>query len=361
MRSRRKANIHFIVDELRRRGQVRVFSMGFSLLSRLKGRDPRIGLETRANRVETWKGIENYLWWTPVHPARAPERFAPLTRISFDLYRRLTPNILRSWAGESDVIFVESGTGVLFTRQLRQWAPSAKLIYVASDDMQTIGVDRYVQDVFRRDGHLMDIAGVPSKMLANVMPPDLPTYFVPHGIDHAILKRAGASPFNGGINAVSVGSMLFDAAFFAIAAERFPKIQFHVIGSGAPRRALPSSVKVYGEMPYEHTLAFIKHADFGIAPYKQADFPYYLADTSMKLMQYEFFGIPAVCPTFVAGKNHPLRFGYEPGNVDSIISAINSSLEINTPSSTSIFSWSDVVDRLLEPTKYSDTKIGAEH
>jgi 2-beta-glucuronyltransferase len=223
--------------------------------------------------------------------------------------------------------------------------------------MATIGVDPYVRDVFRRDGHMMDAAGVPSRKLADVMPPGLPAYFIPHGIDHSILQRVGASPYNGGLNAVSVGSMLFDPSFFSVAAERFPQVQFHVIGSGAPRQALPPSVKVYGEMPYEQTLPFIKHADFGIAPYKRANLPYYLADTSMKLMQYEFFGIPAVCPSFVVGENHPLRFGYEPGDAASIASAVSTALEIEKSASTNVLSWREVVDRLLDPAAYADTDI----
>ena len=97
--------------------------------------------------------------------------------------------------------------------------------------------------------------------------------------------------------------MLFDREFFDIAAPLFPDVTFHVIGGGRAAEELKhANVKIYGEMPYEQTLGYIKHADFGIAPYTLEHGQDYLCDTSMKLMQYALFGIAAICPRVVVGE-----------------------------------------------------------
>ena len=160
-----------------------------------------------------------------------------------------------------------------------------------------------------------------------------------------IAEITDPSPFGPGRHAVSVGSMLFDANFFQIAAASFPEITFHVIGSGAKQGALPASVHVYGEMPFRETLKYLKYADFGIAPYKVANLPYYLCDTSMKLMQYEFLGLPAVCPHFVVGE-HISRFGYQPDDAESIGSAIRAAMNTSKRNDGTFLDWEQVTARI---------------
>jgi 2-beta-glucuronyltransferase len=99
-------------------------------------------------------------------------------------------------------------------------------------------------------------------------------------------------------------------------------ITFHVIGGGhhAPGLAAPNIV-LYGEMSFLKTILYLRHANFCIVPYDGAKAASFLADTSMKLAQCGFLGVPAVCPKIVAGA-HPGRFGYDPGNRQSIVLAI---------------------------------------
>jgi 2-beta-glucuronyltransferase len=188
------------------------------------------------------------------------------------------------------------------------------------------------------------------------MPADMPVFFVPHGVDPNLGDFADPSPYGDGIHAVSVGSMLFDPNFFQIAVDAFPEITFHVIGSGVARRTLPASVKYYGELPHRKTLPFIKHATFGIAPYRKAKVPYYLSDSSMKLMQYAYFGLPAVCPHIAVG-DRDLRFGYTPGDRESICTAISLAMKAEHKSQDQVITWEGVVQRLLQPTSFPDTKI----
>lgn len=359
-RSKRKANLHFIAEELRQRGRLRWFSPGFSPLSNLKKRDPRIGLEKNANLIETVDGVDCYLWRTPIHPFKVSNPVLNSAgRLAFPLYVAVAPSVFDQWVSEAQTIVVESGISVAFIQRIRRFNPTARVIYVASDDLETIGADQFLIEELERVGPLLNGVRVTSPLLRNVMPSKADAYFVPHGIDRSIKNFVGENPYAPGtINAVSVGSMLFDPSFFEVAGRRFPDVRFHVIGSGYTPSVSSLNVKYYPEMKYQDTINYIAHANFGIAPYRQANAPYYLSDTSMKIMQYEFFALNAVCPEFVA-LDKAGRFGYRPGAEDSIVAAIQGALDSARIEGAAerMLSWSQVVDRLLDPNSYPDTHL----
>lgn len=356
-RTDRKANMHFIAESLSKRDITRFFSFGFSLLSYLKD-DPRLSLWSKSNTVEVIEGVECYLWRTPIHPVslrRSSLRY--LENAAFSLYTSLVPKILREWILKSNSIIIESGFPIIFIRLCRELNPSARLVYVASDGLKTIDCANFIINKFFKDAHLLDGIRLPSRELLHEMPSVSSVFFVPHGFDKGIGDHIGASPYSYGLNAVSVGSMLFDPTFFEVAADAFPHIIFHVIGGGAYAAKLSApNIKVYGEMPFKDTIPYLKYADFGIAPYNDAKVAPYLSDTSMKLMQYGFLGLPAVCPNIVAGQKTG-RFGYSPGNRESIISAINSALKFGHFPSSPVLTWDEVTDRILAPHKFVDTRI----
>ena len=355
-RTPRKANLHFIADELVQRGKTRFFSLRYSHLSRYKA-DPRCDIDARANQVESWNGVECFLWKTLVHPFNTRKKaLRPLENILFQGYRAFPHPVLRQWLKEADIIFFESGTAPVFFDMACRLNPKAKKIYIASDDLHTIAVADFVSDCFARAAPQMSALCLPSRALATTMPESRNKYFVPHGLDHSIAEQADPSPYGPGKHAVSVGSMLFDSSFFQIAARLFPDITFHVIGSGCINQNYADNVQVYDEMRHQDTLPYIKHADFGIAPYRSEAVPAYLADTSMKLMQYDFFGLPAVCPMPAVG-SHLSRFGYQPGNATSIELAIRAALAAPHRSSSRHLSWGEVVDRLIDPGRFADTRL----
>lgn len=356
-RSPRKANIHFIARELAKRGPTRFFSLRYSLLSRQTG-DPRLSLDRHANRIESRDGVDCYLWKTPIHPFNT--RRQALKRVEDLMYRAyvaLANPVLKTWLAESDVIVFESGVAPVFFDLAKTQNPKAKLIYIASDDLETIDVADYVKEAFSRAAPEMTTIRVPSKALLSGIPSRNNVVVVPHGIDPELGADAGGNPYRDALNAVSVGSMLFDPGFFAEASHRFPNMHFHIIGCGQPQHpSYGPNVTVYDEMPHEETVRYIRHADIGIAPYRSESVPAYLADTSMKLIQYDFFGVPAVCPHAVTGE-YASRFGYTPGDGVSIEQAINRALKAPKEASRRHLSWSEVTDRILAPSAYPDTEI----
>lgn len=345
-RTPRWANMHFIARELAKRGTVRFFSLGFSWLSRFNG-DPRMSITDRANRVEEFQGVQCFLWKSAWHPFNL--RFgalAGLSRMLFRAYRRHVPAQFRRWVEDSDVIILESGMSPVLMPPIQRLNPRARKIYIASDLLDTIGVAPFVGEELDACIDQFDAVIAPSPLMAPAFPARTKVRVVPHGLD-VDEQAIKASPYPGGINAVSVGSMLFDRSFFELAAPQFPQVTFHVIGGGrmAGSLAFPN-VKVYGEMPYAETLAYINYANFGIAPYQAEHVQAYLCDTSMKLMQYAYFGIPAVCPTVAVG-GHSGRFGYRPGDQASIAEAIRSGLAGGKFEPPAILFWAEVTERII--------------
>lgn len=354
-RSPRKAGVHFIASELAKMGTMRFFSLRYSFYSRYK-HDPRISLDNQANKIVMHEGVECYLWKSFIHPIR----LGPFESLMYHLYSFGFNSVLRDWIRDSDVIILESGVAPIFFDLIKRLNPTAKVLYRASDALDTIDAAVYIRNTFNRIAKQFDTIVLPSKALADSIPSTNNLAFVPQGIDYSAEEKANPSPYGEGIHAVSVGSMLFDPDFFVLAGKRFPNIHFHIIGSCQPRHPeYGSNITVYGEMPFDKTLPYIKHATLGIAPYSSVNLPAYLRDTSLKLTQYEFFGLPAICPHFIAA-DYPTRFGYDIGNEDSIAAAISRALNPQQPiPKRRVLNWKEVTDRMLTPKQFSDTEVYA--
>ena len=357
-RTPRRTTMHFIADELAKRGTTRFFSLRYSALSRLRP-DGRHPIADRANRLETVRGVDCYLWKTKIHPFNSRIPFLrPFEDVLFHRYRANPSPILVEWIRQADLIIFESGTAPIYFDLAQELNPDAKTIYLASDDLLTIHAAGFMLDTVTPIAP--KVTGIPirSIKLASGFPPGSPLFLVPHGLDTSIASKADPSPYSEGIHAVAVGSMLFDRSFFEIASKQFPQITFHAIGTGSTSRdGYGDNVQVYDEMKQDQMLRYVKHATIGIAPYRPGRALDYLADTSTKLMQYSFFGLPAVCPNAVTGDRRS-RFGYEPGNQESIQAAMRGALAAGRFPSEHYLSWAEVTDRILNPGAFADTKIG---
>jgi 2-beta-glucuronyltransferase len=356
-RTPRRSSIHFIADALAKRGALRFFSMRYSHLSKHKG-DFRRVLDARANRVESCNGVECLLWKTPVHPINLRSGLLwPLERLLFGIYRSTPCPTLVDWISQADVIVYESGITPIHFDLAKRLNPLARHIYLCNDELRTIDAARYAVRTLDRVAPRMDAVILVARSMAGSLASTANAFYVPHGLDPSLGEQSDPSPYGAGTHVASIGSMLFDADFVAMASHAFPELTFHVIGSGQPHNArYGPNVQVYDHMAYEQTIRYIKHADIGIAPYRGDNLPAYLADSSMKLMQYDFFGLPTVCPHAVTG-SFSGRFGYIPGDSASIRSAMGRALQAPHVRSRDIRSWSEVTDRMLQPQDYADTHL----
>lgn len=357
-RSPRKAGIHFVAQELAQLGTTRFFSLHYSLLSRLKS-DPRASLDAQSNRKAlSPDGVECYLWRTPIHPVsmRSPALTA-LESLMFWWYTGRPHPVLAEWVREADVVFFESGMAPVFFDQVRRLNPKARTVYIASDDLNSIRAAQFVKRTFARVAPQMDVICLKAPGMARNVHDGPNVRVIPHGFDFSVDQHADPSPYGDGLHAVSLGSMLFDPQFFVAASRAFPEVTFHVIGSGHGRHPdYGPNVQVYGEMPHRQTLPYVKHANVGIAPYRGERMPAHLGETSLKLMQYDYFKLPAVCPhDIVCGRSN--RYGYTPGNAASIEQAIRQALGAPRVSTGNFLRWSEVVQRMLNPSAYDDTRL----
>ena len=290
-------------------------------------------------------------------PSRSGKKaFTLVEAAMFRAYRGLIPRIPEQWIREADVVFIESGLAVVFIADVRRINPSARIIYLASDDLNVIGCADTIKIDFARNFDMIDTVRLPSRYLLAGMPHGATSIFVPHGIDRSVAEPRYHNPYKR-LSCISVGSMLFDANFFEIASRAFPEIDFHIIGAGKAAAGLESeNVIIHPEMAFTDTLPYLQHAAFGVAPYRDADTPLYLIDTSLKLRQFGLFGIPAICPDFALG-DMPGRFGYTPGDATSITAAIRSALDNKKAINVDALAWNEVVDRILTPAAFSDARL----
>lgn len=358
-RTAKRASIHPIAHALARGGyDVSFVSTRFSRLSRRKG-DSRLFLWDRANRVETVDGIECYLWRTAFHP------FATGTKLGdramgalFPLYAALPNAEVDRIFAKADFVVIEASVAAILLRRIRRLNPRARIIYYATDRLDTVGAHPFVRRRLVEDAALVHHVSLRSPRMAE----DFGwakgrLRRVGFGIDPQDFEEVGPDPYPPGARAaVSVGSMLFDKRFFLEVPPAFPDVRFHVIGCGE-RFAAPANVVVHDEMPFRDTLPFLRHAAVGLAPYRLAPGVEYLVDSSLKLAQYEYLGLPAVCPDFAAGDVRS-RFGYVAGDPASMRSATARALDAAGGIPPRAFpTWTEIGERLLRPELFSDTSL----
>lgn len=358
-RTAKRASIHPIAKALANTGyDVTFLSTRFSRLSRRKG-DSRLFLWDRANRFETVDNIRCYLWRTAFHPFATGSALGDkVMGTLFPLYAELPNRDVDRMFAEADYLVVEATVAAVMLRRMRRLNPTARIIYYATDRLDTVGAHPYVRQRLEVDGALVHHVSLRSSVMAEDFgwATDRLTR-IGFGIDPDDFVDDGTNPYAPGtINAVSVGAMLFDQNFFRIAAPAFPDVQFHVIGSGA-KFDCPPNVILHDEMPFRATLPYLRHATIGFAPYHRAAGVEYLAESSLKLAQYEYLGLPAVCPDFAQG-DIASRFGYRNDDPVSIHAAIRDALAAAGSVAPRAFpTWDGIGERLLHPERYPDTAL----
>lgn len=355
-RSKKRSSIHHVAAALVSLGyDVSFVSTRYSNLSRLNN-DSREFLRSRANQVEVVDGVKCYLWKTVIHPFSS--RYKVVNRLMnsiFYLNGFVTDPSVDRFLTNADFLIFESGASVLLLERARRLNPEAYIVYYAADLLTTVGAHPYINKQLVKWNKLINHVSVrSSKMTSGLEWASKRVYKAEFGINPLDYDTDEPSPFFNGCNAVSVGSMLFDRSFFTSIAPLFPEVMFHVIGSGCIFEA-PENVRIYPEMAFSETLKFIKYADVGLAPYLDAPGVEYLAESSLKLAQYQFFGIPAVCPSFAAG-HWPDRFGYNVGNIEEMKAAMDNALAAKT-TPRAFPTWKEVAQGVLHPNQSAMVKM----
>lgn len=343
-RSRRRANIHFITDELSRRGNTLFISTHSSILSKMKGRDNRF--RSHSLYEITRNGVACFLWHSLAHPVNVNGVVGSLWNpVANAIYRKTVPkNIIQAIAGAGTII-VESGSAVALISLIQSVSPGASIIYNASDSLSTVGMAKYYHEELERVAKHITYVRLPSALMTADHMAIKNQRVIRHGLVDSFFAPDLVDPYPPGINVVSVGSMLFDKEFFDIVGPAFPDVNFYVIGSGHSETR-NSNVKWLPEMAFAETIPYVRYSAVGVAPYRSAISSHYLIDTSMKLLQFEAAGIPAVCPDFVQG-GKPSRVGYRVGDPQSIIRAMGKALKMGRTGAGAVRTWSQVVDDML--------------
>ncbi|WP_156680259.1 hypothetical protein [Sphingomonas profundi] len=359
-RTPKKASIQQVADGLVRAGyDVSFVSTRFSHLSKLTG-DSRLFLWDRANRVEMVDGVRCYLWRTLAHPFAS--RSGLLNRVMdaiYPLYARLSDRTVDGLFRAADFIIIESSVAAISLRRIKALNPQAKVIYYATDRLDTVGAHPFIRRRLVEDAALVDHVCLRSpKMVEDFLWAGDRLFRAEFGINADDFANVGPSPYPAGLSAIAVGSMLFDADFFRLVAPRVPEVQFHVIGCGTSFDA-PPNVTVHAEMKFRDTLPYVKHATIGIAPYRPAPGVEYLAESSLKLAQYELLALPAVCPDFAVGDN-PTRSGYTPGDAALMEAAVRRALAMaGAVAPRRFLSWDEVAERVLRPQDHPEARLSA--
>lgn len=222
--------------------------------------------------------------------------------------------------GRPDLIVFEGGfcTGVYPT--IREMLPDVPVVHLVTDDVRTVGMPDPIIEIDQRLHSEATLVICCSPGLLNAYPRGIPMY---NGPDFEVVADDSSNPYppdDTRTKVLSVGTMLFDRRAVEGAATLLPEFAFHVIG---PRKAgtAPKNVLYYGEVPFEETLRYIRHADIGIAPYKDAEGVSYIAHSSLKIKQYSHFNKPIVCPDFAVPASEGF-YAYSAGDAEGLASAI---------------------------------------
>ncbi|MEF0938783.1 GumK N-terminal domain-containing glycosyltransferase [Rhizobium sp. BR 362] len=303
VRGYRKASIHFVASRwAEQRHDVHFITIGHSWLTLLKDR-PRFRAlsQCQANRFETIAAnLQAGAYLPPLHAFSSGNRVLnAANELLFQLYGNYLPGFARRVLAAADLVLIESGSALAFFKYVKKLNPKARTLYFCRDLLRSVGAAPVLQRIQTAAIDQFDTVCVPSERLGALLPPGGRVRVIQQGVDAALFDREQPSPYAlGSRNAVSIGNMLFDEAAVAAMAAAAPDIDFHIFGAswrGPPR----SNVKIYGERDFESIVPYLQHADFGIAPYRLTADEIYLAESSLKLAQYSYCGLPILLPDLI--------------------------------------------------------------
>lgn len=349
----RDAGMHRFAKALAEKGHhVDFITMGQSRLKQAMKRETRdyVAAADAAARAGTNPpNIHAHVHREWVHPPSGSAKMERLTAPFNALYGRAPDAVLTAAARAADVVILECGYALYWYDAIRRLNPGATFVAFYNDRLELVGFRPEVLALHTRLMPQFDMVRTNAERLLDYLPPGCNGQYVPQGVDKARIRFDSPSPYAPGTrNIVSVGNMLLDEpAVRAIATATGADVQVHVIG--AAMADPPPNVIVHGELPFERTLPYIVHADVGLAPYRLVEGADYLVQSSLKIQQYSYCGLPVLIASGLAIRGENFVY-YDSGVAGDIAVAVQRALAM--PKSRSygahLLDWSEVGDRLLD-------------
>lgn len=348
----RKASIHFVARKWAEDGHdVSFTSIGHSLISRFK----------KSSRYEVLRRQQNNRYVTLAPNLQAGAYIPPIHAFSsshplvnrvleplFALYGSYLPHFVSRRIRAADLVVFESGTSLVFVDLVRRLNPKAKLLYFCRDLLPSVGAAPILSRLERKLIGAFDSVCVPSRKLGELLPSGGRVNFVPQGIDFEAFEAATSSPYaKGSRNVVAAGDMLFDRDVVMGLAKAAPDITFHLFGIKWTGDK-PDNVTLHGEQSFRTVASHVRHADVGLAPYKMKSEEAYLAESSLKLLQYTYCRLPVILPDIIpATRGNEIGYATDGRNDWGAIMNRALSWPRATPLQSEILSWNEVARRTL--------------
>jgi len=324
----RRAGIPWLADRMQTDGwHVTFATLGYSHLSRLSGDRRLDGVTPPPNGTTDLSPSLTAVFDLPLlHPVSL--RRPGLDRLTAPLFApfiRYWAHRLVGPATRSDLIVIESGPPVLLTRALRTAAPHVPMVYRASDDIRLLNMHPMITTEETAAAPFFDRISVASPVLARRWIGHPGLSIDPIGIPKSQLAVPQSDPFptpRAPAEAVCAGTTLFDMDQALRLARLLPDWRITVIGRLRSRPdPVPANLRLTGELPFDTTVAHIRHADVGLALYADKPGVEYQTAQSNRILLYRHFRLPVLAPLRLCDPSLPSIIGFDPRDDDSMRSA----------------------------------------
>jgi 2-beta-glucuronyltransferase len=273
-----------------------------------------------------------------------------LTPVCSLLHSRLGKS--RDFIAQANAFVFESSPSLELLDTFIKINPKAKLIYRISDDLRLIRVHPSTKKYEQQNLKIFDLVSVPSSVLfarIRELEPTCALQLDYHCVNRQLFDSPITSPYatRSVINAVFVGIGYVDYDFLCTAVKLKPEWQFHIIG---PLEKIPGdNVTHYGEIPFEKTIPYLKHANVGLQPLKYSVGAEFFTDT-LKMIQYTYFGLAIIAPDFLKTERKN-TFYYTPSDSESIQKALDNAGNYDKKKDTmnyNINSWDELATKWIK-------------
>jgi len=305
----------WVTDHLQENGwHVTYITVGYSWLSRLK-KDKRLtalGYKPKQGKTQispTLTAIYGISPWQPVNWSNEILNTAtePLNR----LYSGYWARKIRAPLADANVVICESGAPVMLAPLIERFAPNAARIYRVSDDIRLLNAPKALLRAEAAHHHFHRIS-TGSPLIARRFADHPNVTIDPMGVPFHEVQAQRSDPYQrrGGEKvAVCAGSTLLDIDSIVRTAHARPNWQIHVIGRLKSTPADLPNVQWHGEQPFAKTLAYIQHADIGLAPFQDVPGVEYQITNSNRILLYRYYGLPILVPARLCCPDVPSLIG----------------------------------------------------